>query len=340
MAVSQGTQFNSSVGRIVWGNPAKLEQRTDVNNKPIFKDDGTPSMGVAFGLAIPKQQFLANEWPLMQAEAAKGFQNGVPANFSWKLKDGDTDKDSNGNPLSAKEGYAGCYILTISSNTGYPCAVYKFNGSTYDQLTVEQIKTGYWICVSLNVQLNIPQQKTHTPSLYINPQAVELVAFDKEIISTGVNPMQAFGGRQHQLPPGASATPIGGAGAGVQMPGVGGMPGNPMQPGGAPQGMPQYGNPAGMPGNGMPNHSPNGQNVTNAAYPSSQPQGYPQQQQQPMQQAPGQMPPPAHDFVQQPPMQQPGQMPGYPAQQPQGYPQQQMPGGAPMGGMPGQMPSR
>lgn len=309
---SQGVQFNSSVGRIVWGHPMKLVPRTDIQNKPIMKDDGTPAMCVNFGLAIPKAQFLANEWPQMAAEAAKGYPNGVPSNFSWKMKDADTEKDSNGNPLSAKEGYAGCYILTVTSNTGFPPAVYKFNGSTYDQMTADQIKCGDWISVALHVQLNIPAQRTHTPSLYINPQAIEFVAYDKEIISAGISPMQAFGGRQHQLPPGASLTPVGGAGGGVQMPGVGG-------------GMP--GAPAGMPGQ-PPMGAPGGY---------QQPPMQPQQMQQPVQQyqqppmqpqyapqQPGQLPPPAPDFVQQAGM------------QPGGYPQPQQPQQMPGNGMPPQ----
>lgn len=309
----QGTEFNSSAGRIVWGHPMKLTQRKDVYDNPIFNDDGTPAMGIAFGLAIPKPEFMANEWPQMQAEAAKGFPNGVPQNFSWKIKDGDTDRDSKGNLLSNKEGYAGCYILTIASNTGFPPSVYRWNGRAYDQLTENDVKAGDFVSVAINAQVNVPQKSTHTPSLYINPQAIEFIGYGTPLAVGGVDPMQAFGGRQHQLPPGASATPVSGAPAGVQMPGTGG---------GAPMG-------GGMPGQ-MPGNMPQ---TAAPGYPAQAPTGAPMQPQQtpgyPAQQG---MPAPHTQFVQQPgaPMQQQPMQPGYPAQQPQ-----QMPGQPPMGGMPG-----
>ena len=274
--VQQGTEFSSSTGRIVWGHPMKLTQRQDNNEKPIFNEDGTPAMGIAFGLAIPKQDFLAREWPTMAAEAAKGYPNGVPQNFSWKMKDGDTDKDSKGNLLSSKEGYAGCYILTVSSNTGFPVSCYKWNAQAgrYDQLSENEIKAGDYVSVALRTIVNSPAKSTHTPSLYVNPQAVELVGYGTPLAAGGVDPMKAFGGQQRQLPPGASAAPVSGAPAGVGMP----MGQPPQQP------MPGY-----------PAPQPQQQPMQPGGYPAPQPQ------QQPMQ--PGGYPAPATDFVQ------PGMMP-------------------------------
>ena len=326
MAQQNGTEWNSSVGRIVWGHPSKLTQRQDNNEKPIFNEDGSPAMGIAFGLAIPKAQFLANEWPMMQAEAAKGYPGAqVPQNFSWKIKDGDTDKDSKGNPLSGKEGYAGCYILTCASNTGFPVSVFKWNGARYDQMSENEIKTGDFVSAAIRAVLNIPQKATHTPSLYINPTGVEFVGYGTALGGGGIDPMKTFGGRQHQLPPGASATPISSAPAGVGMPNQ--MQPNQMQPQGmAPGGAPGYpqGNqmqPQGMAPGGAPGYpQPAHDFVQNAGYPQQhQPQGAPMGT--PMAGAPnagqmggypaqGGMPPAAGAYPSNPGMMQPQGMPG------------------------------
>ena len=316
-----GTEISSSTGRIVWGHPMKLTQRQDNNEQPIFNQDGSPAMGIAFGLAIPKNDFLAREWPAMAGEAGKGFPGGVPGNFSWKMKDGDTDKDRNGNLLSTKEGYAGCFILTITSNTGFPVSTYKWNAQAgrYDQLSENDIKTGDFVSVALRFIVNIPTKSTHTPSLYVNPQAVELVGYGKALAAGGVDPMKAFGGQQRQLPPGASAAPVSSAPEGVGMP-VG-------QPAPAQQPMqPQPGYPAQQPMQPQP------------GYPAQQPMqpqpGYPAQQ--PMQPQPG--------YPAQQPMQPMQPQPGYPAQQPM-QPMQPQPGyPAPatdfVQPMPGMMPPR
>ena len=336
MPTTDGTRIITPVSRVVWGHPCKQRQRTDNNNKPITKPDGTPAMQYIFGLAIPKQEF-SPIWQAMSAEAAKGYPNGTPQNFAWKYDDGDDTRPVNGGgvPYAQREGYPGCYVLTIASALDNPPPLFKFNPATgaYDQLPADQITTGDFIVVEINIVCNGPENRSHTPSLYLNPTGIEFVGYGKEIVSVAaINPMQAFGGRQHQLPPGASATPIsGGAAAGVGMP-----TGQPqMQPGGMPQQQPGY------PQQPAPMQQP----MPMQQQPQyQQPPGYPDPQQQqpqfqqpaPMQQ-PGGYPPPATGFASGPggmqpqpgpmPMQQP--MQPAPMQQP-GYPQQ----------MPGQMPQR
>lgn len=308
MATTEGTKISTPVGRIVWGNPSEQRARTDQNGKPIIKADGTPAKQYIFGFAISKQEFLATLWPAMSAEAAKGYPQGAPQNFAWKYDDGDDTRPVNGGgtPYAQREGYPGNYVITVASALDNPPPLFRFNPQTggYDQMAPGQIKTGDYVSLALNIACNVPEQRTHTPSLYINPEGVEFVGYGTEIKSaSAINPMQAFGGRQHQLPAGASSTPVSSAPAGMGMP----MPGAPM--GGAPQGYPQPGQ--------MPQQ--------------------PAPMQQPMQPAPMQgYPAPATDFVQPP---QPG---GYP-QPMQPAPGQPMPGapqGYPQPGMPGMMPPR
>lgn len=324
-------EVKTPVGRIVWGNPGKATIKKDQKGQPVLKD-GKPVEQWAFGLAIPKAEFQQVVWPAMAQEAATGYPQGAPQAFSWKYKDGDNDRDRNGVPYNQREGYAGCYVLTITTESFAP-PIFKLNPQkgAYDQLTGDQIKTGDFVACALSFKVNVPTDRTHTPGLYVNPVAIDHVGYGQPIFN-GPDAQQLFGGTQYQLPPGASAAPVAAAGA-PGMPGTmqpapqpGGMPMQPQQPQYQPQPgqmqpqQPYQPQPGGMPGQTM--------------------QPAPQQPMQPapqyQQPQPGQLPPPAHDFTQpggtmpyQPQYQpQPGMMPAPGAMQPQ------------PGGMPGMMPGR
>ena len=268
-------------GRIVWGNPAKAQIKKDQQTKQPVLRDGQPVQQWAFGVAFPKDYFEAHIWPALAQEAAAGYPNGTPRNFSFKYVDGD-GVDNKGQPYSTREGYAGCYVLTISTEAFAP-PIYKRNAQgMFDQVPVEGIKTGDYVALGLTIKVNVPTNPTHTPGLYINPIAIELVGYGTEIHSVGaVDPNALFGGHQYQLPAGASTTPPVTAGA-VAMPGM-------AAPMAAPAPMQQA--PAAAPGMAAPGMMP-------GAAPMAAPAPVPAA-------APGMMPPPAHDFVQNA-----GQMPG------------------------------
>jgi len=254
-------EFTTPVGRIVWGHPTKSKGKTrkdPVSQQfvPVIKD-GVQVQQWTFGVAFTKADFQTHIWPYLAQEAQSVYQGAqVPPKFAWKYKDGDS-VDDDGKPYADREGYAGCFVLTVSTELMQP-ALYKFNGTSYDQLPGDAVKTGDYVVLGLNAKANIPADRTMTPGLYINPTVVEFVGFGTEIVSVGaVNPMTALGGRVHQLPPGASATPIGGgSAAGIGMPGMAPTP----QPGqmaapapmgapapmAAPGGMPQPGQMPGM----------------------------------------------------------------------------------------------
>jgi len=295
-----GTEIKTGVGRIVWGNPAKPQIKKDVQTKQPVLRDGQQVQQWVFGVAFPKAEFEQMIWPAMAKESAQGYPNGAPQHFAWKYNDGD-GVDSNGQPFNSREGYAGHYVLTISTEAFAP-PVYKLVNGAYVQLQPDQIKTGDYVVLALNIVVNVPTNRTHTPGLYINPVAIDHVGYGQEI-HNGPDAQQLFGGSQYQLPAGASQTPVASGGAG--MPGTGQQP--PMgQP--APQQPPM--------GQQPPQQPPMGQPA-----PQQPPMGQPAPQQPPMGQ-PGTMPPPANDFVQnagnqvmpgqQPPAQNTGQpaMPG------------------------------
>lgn len=222
------------VGRIVWGDPSKSQIKKDPSTKQPILRDGKPVEQWAFGVAIPKAEFQQFVWPAMAQEAATGYPGGVPAKFSWKYVDGD-GVDGQGKPYNTREGYAGCYILTITTEAFAP-PIFKLNGNAYVQLSGDQIKTGDYVVCAVSFKVNVPTDRTHTPGLYVNPVAIEHVGYGQPIYN-GPDAQTLFGGQQYQLPPGASAMPVAAAGApgmpGTMQPGPqpGQMPGMQMQPG-------------------------------------------------------------------------------------------------------------
>lgn len=208
-------EITTPVGRIVWGHPTRAKGKTRKNPatnaiEPVMKADGTQVMVRSFGLAITKDEFQAQVWPALSAEAAALYPGGAPPQkFAWKYTDCD-QRDDNGKLFSEREGYAGCYVLAFSSELDNPPPVFKFNGSTYDQLPGDAIKCGDWVAVKSLLKGNIPADRTMTPGIYVNPQGIEFVGYGTEIVAQGsINPNDAFGGQARQLPPGASATPVG-----------------------------------------------------------------------------------------------------------------------------------
>jgi hypothetical protein len=265
------------VGRIVWGHPMRPQIKKDQTTKQPVLKDGQQVNQWAFGVAIPKQEFGSIIWPVMDMERQMIYPNGAPPKFAWKYQDGD-GIDSNGKPFNTREGYAGCYVLTVSTEAFQP-PVFKWNGQRYEDVPPEGIKCGDYVVLNIDIKGHIPKSQTHTPGLYVNPNGIMLVGYGSEIFN-GPDAETMFGAapKQYQLPPGASLTPVASNG-GVAMPG---MPGQ----------QPQMGMPGQQPQMGMPGQQPQ------MGMPGQQPQmGMPGQQPQYQ---------PAHDFVQNAT----GQMPG------------------------------
>jgi hypothetical protein len=231
-------EFTTSVGRIVWGHPLKPRAVTDRKTKaPKLNASGQPRQAWVFGVAFPKADFSAYIWPVLVQEVSTKYpptahtngQPSAPGKFSWKYVDGD-GLDDDHKPWSDREGYAGCYVLTFSTELKAP-GVFQWDGTKYNQLPAEAIKTGDYVVVGGSCKINVPTDPAETPGLYINPEGVQFIGYGPEIIAQGgADPMAMFKGQQYALPAGASATPVGGASVG--MPGVGGgmQPGQP-QPG-------------------------------------------------------------------------------------------------------------
>lgn len=216
------TQLITGVGRIVWGNP--LQSRPKEKNGQKVLKDGVQVVEYTFGLAIPKGEF-GELGGAMQVEATAVCPQGIPPDFSYKMKDGDTGLDKNGGPLNVKPGYAGHYVLALS--TEYPIPVYRRNGATFEQMS-SGVKTGDYVRVQLTINGHgrQPGVTGAKPGLYLNPNQVEFLGFGEEIRGS-IDPNAAFGAAPAPaLPPGASATPTVSAAA----PFPGAPPAQPQQP--------------------------------------------------------------------------------------------------------------
>jgi len=294
-----GTEFNTPVGRIVWGHP--LNPREKMKDGAKVLKDGVPVKQWSFGVAFTKPEFEAQIWPHLASETAKMYSNGVPPNFSYKYKDGDDSRPTwnngkQGKPLSERPGHAGHYILTVTTELQAPSVV-RFDNGVYKEVLPNQIKCGDYVAMTIIAKVHSGE----TPGLYINPGVV-VHAFEGDAIDGGgfdIDPTQSFGAAPQFAMP-AGARPLG-APAPVGMPGA------------APGGMPTYAPPVAQPqytpsGNAMPGQMPG---AAPMGAPVQQPTFAPPQAAAPVQPGmmpagmPGQMPPPAHDFVQNA-----GQMPG------------------------------
>lgn len=250
-----GTEFTTCLGRIVWGHPLKPQDKTKDDVK-VLDANGQPVKQWSFGVAFPKADFEAQIWPRLYAEAAKGYPNGVPNNFTYKYKDGDTDTDAKGNPLSAKPGQAGCYIIAFSTEL-QPPQCFVFENGAYRQIDETMIKTGDYVLVGVNAKWHGPNPNARgsRPGLYINPLTV-LLCYQGEAISGSyqADPNAVFGAAPPQVAMPAGAMPVGApapAGGGMPaapgtMPGMGQMPqpGAAAMPGAPVAGMGQPGMPA------------------------------------------------------------------------------------------------
>lgn len=217
--------FNMPVGRIVSGNPTSWEDAVDYHTKQKkLNADGTPRKENRVSIAYPKQEFLEKVWPYVLQEVAKlypQYANTHPdqcemSRFAWKVINGDSPNCPQGSqvPYNTREGYPGCYVVKISTSAFLP-GTFKFENGAYRKVEANEVKCGDYVVANLTITAHNEKDG----GLYWNPNGYELVGYGTEIKgSGGANPMAMFGGATHQLPAGASLTPISSAPATAQMP--------------------------------------------------------------------------------------------------------------------------
>jgi hypothetical protein len=281
------TQATTGTARIVWaggnGPLDQVEVIDDRTKQPKLDQQGNKMYERSFGLALSKTDpSFATIWAAMAAEAQKVCNGVVPpfpnnGVFAYKLTDGDgmdkgdIAKGRQPQPYSKREGYAGCWVLTIKSALPNPPPVYDWVNGQWQQIDPNNIRGGNKLKVGDYVQvgLNIDGHAGQSPGLYLNPQGIQFVGFGTAIMR-GPDASAMFGAGPPPVPTGASATPVGPGGA-PMAPTAPPMPGSPTPPPsapampgstpampGAPGAVPSPGNSAPMPGSspGMQTASP------------------------------------------------------------------------------------
>lgn len=234
----------SITGRIVQGDPNELKGRTDPKTRqPKMRLDPTTNqmvqvVQVFVAIAIPKvaaQRLVVPGTPsfeevkaILDADARAAwpqFFNGqrpqglqFPASlpidctnpkFANKIIDGD-GFDENGQPNSAKEGWAGCWVVKCAN--GFAPKVMEWTASGWVETihTGRKVKCGDYVTVSGDCVSN---KSTESPGMYMN---FDTVGFEQEgafiASANSVDPNQALG--QRGAPPaGTTAAPPANAGA-------------------------------------------------------------------------------------------------------------------------------
>jgi hypothetical protein len=199
--------LTTPVGRIVQGDLAKAQPVIDNLGKQKLTRDGHPAIQHFISLAIPKTpghtHWAQTDWgKQIYDEGARAHPNFAPhPTFSWKIEDGDSViPNKKGKKNADREGFPGHWILKFRS--GFLPKTYNADGSL--SIPADQIKCGYYVQVNCSVAGNTGD----SPGVYLNPNMVALSGYGLEIIAGPDASEAGFGAAP--LPPGASATPVGG----------------------------------------------------------------------------------------------------------------------------------
>lgn len=188
--------FLTPVGRLVQGHPMEAQTK-DQSGRPLLTQSGQPTqryfIAVAFRKGDPAFESLR---ALITQAAREGFPhlfdaagNCTHPRFSFKIADGD-GVDDNGKPNANKEGFAGHWVLKLSSSFAPKC----YHAGHYQPHEViqdaNQIQRGYNVRVSGTVE---PNGQPNKPGVYVNLGMVEMHSVGPVIVG-GPDAAAVFGG--------------------------------------------------------------------------------------------------------------------------------------------------
>lgn len=239
-------------GRVIQGSLYQAQDKDWQGNPLTIKNGpnkGQPTIRYFFCVAYKKTRnhwseeswgapiwaFGYQEWPRLRDQRT-GL---LPDTFAWKIEDGDSDKPNKNQRRNCdNENARGCWLVNFSSN--FAPKVFTSTGDPI--LEPNAVKLGYYVVVRAMIQSNV---NDGNPGIYVNHGMVGFVGYGPEI-HMGPDPKTVFKGG-YALPPGASATPVGGAALPAAAPTPGGA--LPPPPGsGAPVAPPAYAAPPAAPG--------------------------------------------------------------------------------------------
>ena len=137
--------LQTPAGRMVQGHPLE-GQTTDMENRPLTFQDGTPRQNFFFALAVEKSNpEWAAFWAAIHAKAGLDFPAGQTqqADFSWKVSDGDAPINAN------KVGFPGHYVIKMSSS--FAPKLYDTSSPVREIVDPNQLKRGDYVRVQVKV---------------------------------------------------------------------------------------------------------------------------------------------------------------------------------------------
>lgn len=183
--------FTTPLGRIVQGDPYKMNPRIDDKSKlPKMKADGSPMLQLFVALAIPKNdpEWTAHRaaldavdratWPALWDASTNAWK---VRDFADKIIDGDSGiLDKSGMAPNSREGWAGHWIVKFTN--GFPAKVMVAKNGVWVESPGGEVKCGDWVRVSYSTESNESQQ---SPGMYRNVEQIALYRTDTAIISSG-----------------------------------------------------------------------------------------------------------------------------------------------------------
>lgn len=188
ICIPQGRIIGTVQDGTLIGGGQKRNYKTD---QLEFDEKGQPIFNWVIVLAVPKQAMqqdpngIGRIWTEMWKAYLEKHPNGMqmvdpktgfpdPKNFfSMKCKDGDLAIDTQGKPYRDRVGYAGHYVLTLS--TQIKPQFFIPDGGVNKEVT-EGIKVGDYVNVAVQVS-------SGDSGLYLNPKMVQLVERGAAIVS-------------------------------------------------------------------------------------------------------------------------------------------------------------
>ena len=196
------------VARLVSGHPMVLHPVTDKANVQKKMATGEPMNSLSIGLAIAKgneTHWNQTAWGAhIHNAAAAAWPNGEynAPTFAWKITDGDSQvPNKNGNKPCDQDGWAGHWILFMSTMFSIPCYhVGRYQAHEVIQ-NKDELKTGDYVRASFNAVGNNVKGPVESPGVYINPVMIELSRAGIQIVSKNApDATAAFGGSAPEIP--------------------------------------------------------------------------------------------------------------------------------------------
>lgn len=197
------------VGRMIGGSVYRAQPELDNFKKPKLNADGTPKTAFNFGVAIPKageQHWSQTPWGAQVAAVGTAAHQQLSRSptYAWKIVDGDsTIPNKAGRVPAEQEAYRGCWIVWFKQSWAPKLVTDR---GTVQLIELDQIMPGFYVEVFATV---VGNGNSPSPGVYLNPMAVNRVAFGERLATASVD-TTSVGFGAGPVPAGASATPIGG----------------------------------------------------------------------------------------------------------------------------------